>query len=217
MKEKQRRATLASVVIGLWLGGLAFLGKKELFRPHMDKLANAGLSVAPGASYFAVLQQGQQIGFASSTIDTTDGGISVHDYLVADIPVAGRTHRATARTEVNLTRKLRVTQFKMQVDAGLVPLDASGTMIGRNSARGLARWGDLSMRLGHGFAFGRRSAEGSGAPPSGGNLEFFAQADNVLNRVNFTSYAGTMTSRLFGQPTAASQARRVQVGAQLRF
>jgi hypothetical protein len=48
-------------------------------------------------------------------------------------------------------------------------------------------------------------------------LEFFAQADNVLNRVNFTNYAGTMTSRLFGQPTAASQARRVQVGAQFRF
>jgi len=131
MSEKpRRRATLASVVIGLWLGGLAFLGKKELLRPHMDKLADAGLRVSPGASYFAVLQQGQQIGFASSTIDTTDGGISVHDYLVADIPVGGRTHRATARTEVNLTRKLRVTQFKMQVDAGLVPLDASGTMVG---------------------------------------------------------------------------------------
>jgi len=130
MKEKKRRATLASVVIGLWLGGLAFLGKKELFRPHMDKLADAGMRVAPGASYFAVLQQGQQIGFASSTIDTTDGGISVHDYLVADIPVAGRTHRATARTEVNLTRTLRVSQFRMQVDAGLVPLDASGQMIG---------------------------------------------------------------------------------------
>jgi hypothetical protein len=126
----KRRATLASVVIGLWLGGLAFLGKKELFRPHMDKLADAGLRVAPGASYFAVLQQGQQIGFASSTIDTTDGGISVHDYLVADVPVAGQTHRATARTEVNLTRKLRVTQFKMQIDAGLVPLDASGQMVG---------------------------------------------------------------------------------------
>ena len=79
--KSKRRATLASVVIGLWLGGLAFLGKKELFRPHMDKLADAGLRVAPGASYYAVLQQGQQIGFASSTIDTTDGGISAHDYL----------------------------------------------------------------------------------------------------------------------------------------
>ena len=128
--KSKRRATLASVVIGLWLGGLAFLGKKELFRPHMDKLAEAGLRVAPGASYYAVLQQGRQIGFASSTIDTTEGGISVHDYLVADVPVAGNTHRATARTEVNLTRKLRVTQFKMQIEAGLVPLDVSGQMIG---------------------------------------------------------------------------------------
>ena len=71
------------------------------------------------------------------------------------------------------------------------------------------------MRLGRAFAFGRRSAE-SGTPP-GRNVEFFAQADNVLNRVNFTNYAGTMTSRLFAQPTAASQARRVQVGMQLRF
>jgi len=95
------------------------------------------------------------------------------------------------------------------------PLDASGRMIGRNSARAAARLGDLSMRLGRLFAFGRRSAD-SGAMP-GGNLEFFAQADNVLNRVNFTNYAGTMTSRLFGQPTAASQARRVQIGAQFRF
>ena len=95
------------------------------------------------------------------------------------------------------------------------PLDASGTMVRRNSARGAARSGDLSMRLGRAFAFGRRSAE-SGTPP-GRNVEFFAQADNVLNRVNFTNYAGTMTSRLFAQPTAASQARRVQVGMQLRF
>jgi transglutaminase-like putative cysteine protease len=128
--SSKRRATLASVAIGMWLGGLAYLGKRELFRPHMDKLADAGLRIAPGAAYYAVLQQGQQIGFASSTIDTTDGGISVHDYLVADVPVAGESRRATARTEVNLTRKLRVTQFKMQIDAGLMPIDASGQMVG---------------------------------------------------------------------------------------
>ena len=99
------------------------------------------------------------------------------------------------------------------------PLDASGHIIGRNSARGAARWGDLSMRLGRAFAFNRPSPDraGGNAGNAGGNLEFFAQAENVLNRVNFTNYAGTMTSRLFGQPTAASQARRVQVGCQLRF
>jgi transglutaminase-like putative cysteine protease len=125
-----RRGRMAAGVIGLWVGGLALLAKKELFRPHMDKLGEAGLSVSPGASYYAVLQQGQQIGFASSTIDTTDGGISVHDYLVADLPIAGELHRATARTEVELTRALRVSQFRMQVDAGLTPIDASGQVLG---------------------------------------------------------------------------------------
>ncbi|HXD16570.1 MAG TPA: carboxypeptidase-like regulatory domain-containing protein [Vicinamibacterales bacterium] len=108
------------------------------------------------------------------------------------------------------------------------PLDATGRMIGRNSARGAARWGDMTMRLTRAFVFGAptpRAQQQGGARGGGGfqqatgrfNLEFFAQADNVLNRVNFTSYAGTMTSRLFGQPTAASQARRVQLGFQFRF
>lgn len=128
------------------------------------------------------------------------------------------------------------------------PLDATGRVIGRNSARGSARWGDMSMRLSRGFSFGvsqvngaarggngtaaSLAQQGGGDGPRGGgggggggfqqgngrfNLELFAQADNVLNRVNFTNYAGTMTSRLFGQPTAASQARRVQVGLQFRF
>ena len=125
-----RRGRLGAGVLGLWVGGLALLAKKELFRPHMEKLREAGLSVSPGASYYAVLQQGQQIGFASSTIDTTDGGITVNDYLVADLPIAGELHRATARTEVELTRALRVSQFKMQVDAGLTPIDASGQVLG---------------------------------------------------------------------------------------
>ena len=125
-----RRGRMAAGVLGGWVGGHALLAQKELFRPHMDKLGEAGFSVSPGASYYAVLQQGQQIGFASSTIDTTDGGISVHDYLVADLPIAGELHRATARTEVELTRALRVSRFKMQVDAGLTPIDASGQVLG---------------------------------------------------------------------------------------
>jgi len=127
------------------------------------------------------------------------------------------------------------------------PLDSTGARVGRNSARGAARWGDLGLRVGRAFSFGlggvngvaggargetpaslQQGQGGGGARGGGGgggggqgngrfNVEFFAQADNVLNRVNYTNYAGTMTSRLFRQPTAASQARRVQVGMQFRF
>jgi transglutaminase-like putative cysteine protease len=128
--SSKRRGFIGAGVLVLWAGGLGLLTRRELFRPHMEKLAEAGLRVGPGASYYAVLQQGKQIGFASSTVDTADGGITVHDYLVADLPVGGTLHRATARSEVVLSRALRVNSFKIQVDAGLMPIDATGTVIG---------------------------------------------------------------------------------------
>ena len=121
---------MALVVVLLWLGGLGFLMQRELFRAHTEQLTEAGLRVTPSATYYAVLQQGRQIGFASSTIDTADGGITVRDYLVADLPVAGALHRATARSDVRLTRALRVMRFTVNVDADLSPMKASGTILG---------------------------------------------------------------------------------------
>ena len=44
--------------------------RRELFQPHTEQLAEAGLRVTPSATYYAVLQRGEQIGFASTTIDT---------------------------------------------------------------------------------------------------------------------------------------------------
>jgi hypothetical protein len=125
-----RRGLIGIGVLALWLAGLGLLLQRELFRPHTEALAEAGLRVTPSATFFAVLQKGAQIGFASSTIDTTDGGISVVDYLVADLPVGGRLHRASARTTVHLTRALRVSTFKVNVDADLSPINASGTVLG---------------------------------------------------------------------------------------
>lgn len=125
-----RRTAIAAGVLALWLAGLAMLTKRELFRPHIEKLAEAGLRVGPSATYYAVLRQGRQIGFASSTVDTVAGGITVQDYLVADLPVAGTLHRATARTEVTLTRALRVSRFSLDVDADLMPINVSGKVQG---------------------------------------------------------------------------------------
>lgn len=125
-----RRGAIGVVILVLWLGGLGLLVRRELFRPHVERLAEAGLRVTPSATYYAVLQRGTQIGFASSTIDTADGGINVQDYLVADLPVGGRLHRATARMNVKLSRALRVNSFTVDVDADLSPIHADGRMTG---------------------------------------------------------------------------------------
>jgi len=125
-----RRGLLAVGVLTLWAGGLGLLFQRELFRPRTEQLAEAGLRVTPGATFYAVLQQGTQIGFASTTIDTAGAEITVEDYLVADLPVAGTLHRASARTAVRLTRGLRITSFTLNVDAELSPITASGRVLG---------------------------------------------------------------------------------------
>jgi transglutaminase-like putative cysteine protease len=130
MRRPGKRALIAIGVLALWIAGLGVLVQRELFRPHAERLAEAGLRVTPSATFYAVLQRGEQIGFASSTIDTTDGGITQQDYLVADLPIAGKLHRASARTTVRLTRALRLSSFSLDVDADLTPIKAAGRVIG---------------------------------------------------------------------------------------
>ena len=125
-----RRGLLGVAVLALWIGGLGLLVRRELFRPHDQALAEAGMRVTPNATFYAVMQAGKQIGFASSNVDTAKGTITVSDYLVADLPVAGKLHRASARSAVHLTRALRVESFDVDVDADLTPIKATGTVVG---------------------------------------------------------------------------------------
>src|SRR5690349_22452321 len=103
---KNPRLVGAALILFLWLSALGFLVRREYFRPNTERLAEAALRVSPGAVYYAVMQGNRQIGFASSSIDTATTTLSVDDYLVADLPVGGRTHRASARTHVVLTRAM---------------------------------------------------------------------------------------------------------------
>lgn len=106
------------------------LVRREYFRPHIERLAEAALRVTPGAVFYAVMQGDNQVGFASSTIDTSATMIEQRDYLVADIPVGGTVHRATARTNVTLTRMLRVRSFEVAFDVDENPVRVRGQVLG---------------------------------------------------------------------------------------
>ncbi|HUF26950.1 MAG TPA: transglutaminase-like domain-containing protein [Gemmatimonadaceae bacterium] len=125
-----RRGQVAAGILLLWVAGLAVLARRELFRPAAERLATAGMRVGPSASYFLVRQHGEQIGFASTTVDTTEASIVVSDYMVAELPVAGQYQRATATTRVTLTRAMRVRDFTYRIETASGPVEASGTMEG---------------------------------------------------------------------------------------
>jgi hypothetical protein len=124
------RLLAAVAILALWIGGLGMLVRREYFRPHIERLAEAALRVTPGAVFFAVMQGDKQVGFASSTIDTSTAVIEQRDYLVADIPVGGTLHRATARTNVTLSRTLRLRKFDVTVEADQSPTKIVGEVMG---------------------------------------------------------------------------------------
>ncbi|HEV2836522.1 MAG TPA: carboxypeptidase regulatory-like domain-containing protein [Pyrinomonadaceae bacterium] len=109
--------------------------------------------------------------------------------------------------------------------------------VGRNSARGKARW-EIGSRLSWGLDFGPDQQPVSGpqirmvrvgggdgaAPPSlpGAatkkyRLEFYAQAFNLLNHANLGAFSGVQTSPFFGQATSAQSPRRVELGMRINF
>lgn len=125
-----RRGTAGIVIAVLWLVGLGFLVRREYFRPHYEKLAEAGMRLNPGAVFYGVWQRDRQIGFASSTVDTTGATITAHEYLVASLPVGGRVHRTTARTDVTLTRTFRVRDFAFSLEGSAAPMHVTGRVDG---------------------------------------------------------------------------------------
>lgn len=125
-----RRGLVAIGVLLAWLGGVGMLVRREYFRPHIDRLAEAALRVTPSAVFYTVMQGDRQVGFASSTVDTATAEIEQRDYLVADVPVNGTIHRAEVRTNVILTRTLRLKSFDMEYDADRVPVKVTGSIVG---------------------------------------------------------------------------------------
>jgi transglutaminase-like putative cysteine protease len=127
---KRRRAMLGGAVVVAWLVGLALLIRREYFRPQLEQLAEAATHVSPGAVFYGVMQGDRQIGFASSTLDTAAQSITLDDYLVASLPIGGKARRATARTNVTLTRALHMSKFDLSLEAEGPPIHTTGVVSG---------------------------------------------------------------------------------------
>jgi hypothetical protein len=62
---------------------------------------------------------------------------------------------------------------------------------------------------------GDRRGGGRGGQAKG--VELYGSVSNLLNETNYTRFAGVLTSRLFGMPTAAASARQFEFGTRLFF
>lgn len=137
--RRRGRSIAAALILVAWAGGLAALVAREFFRERSAIIAEAAMRLGPGATYFIVEQDGRQIGFASTTIDTTGTTFQVVDYFIADLPVAGQNIRASARSVITLSRALALRRFDVEMDLPGTPMSAAGSVEGDSAVKFVLR------------------------------------------------------------------------------
>jgi hypothetical protein len=85
--------------------------------------------------------------------------------------------------------------------------------VGRNSAEGPG-YADLDLRWSRELSL---RAGAAGGKPSSPSVTVGVDAFNVLNRLNYSRYIGTLTSPFFGRAIAAQSARQIQFSLRLKF
>ena len=126
----KRRLVAGAAILLLWIGGLGLLIRRQYFRPDIERFADAALRIAPAAVYYGVEQGGQQIGFASSSIDTSTTSLTQDEYLAEELPSGGIPRRTSQRTHIDMSRTLRIRSFDLQRIAGPTTPDVSGRVVG---------------------------------------------------------------------------------------
>lgn len=124
-----RRHWAIGIVVA-WALSMGWLVKRELFRSTGARLAEAALSVPPGALFYRLDLGGQQIGFVSSTLDTLPDSIRVVDVFVLDVAALGKLRRTTARSIAVLSRTLRLQRVEVTFDGDLGQFVARGAVLG---------------------------------------------------------------------------------------
>ena len=122
-------------VLAVWLLSLGWLAKRELFRSTSARLADAALSVPPGALFYRLDMGATQVGWVSATMDTLPDSIRVEDMFVLDVAAAGKLRRSTARSVALLSRTLRLQRVDVTFDGDFGEFTAHGRVLGDSVLR----------------------------------------------------------------------------------
>ena len=141
------RRTIGVLFVATWLIAVGWLARREFWRPRGDVLAEAALRLPPGGSFYTLLLGGQQIGYASSTIDTVAEGIRLQDVMVVEVPAMGTMHRTDLRTDALLSRLLRLRRFKATVQGDAGRFAATGQVSGDTLLRAEIESGDSKQQF----------------------------------------------------------------------
>jgi hypothetical protein len=118
---RSNRAALAVGIVGLWIVGIAVMLNRNANRSEAQNLAEVALRVQPATFYYTIEHAGEQIGGASSALDTTTSSLISEEYFVGDYPVAKSLERTSARWQTRLSRGFRLADMNIDVARPTAP------------------------------------------------------------------------------------------------
>jgi len=120
----------AVVILAAWAVSLGWLVKREFFRTTGERLAEAALAVPPGTQFYRVDLGAQQVGFASTTVDTLGTTLRVTDLLLLDLPALGRLHHTRVRSVAVVSRALRLETLQADFEGDAERFSARAVVSG---------------------------------------------------------------------------------------
>ncbi len=103
------------VIVALWLGGMAMMVHRNANRSQGQQLSEVALRVQPATFYYIVQRDGEQIGAASSALDTTANTLVSEEYFVGDYPAGSIIERTSARWQTRLTRGFHLADLTIDI------------------------------------------------------------------------------------------------------
>jgi len=89
--------------------------RRNANRSESQQLSEVALRVQPATFYYVVERDGEQIGGASSALDTTANTLVSEDYFVGDYPGGEGLERTSARWQTRLTRGFRLADLTIDI------------------------------------------------------------------------------------------------------
>jgi hypothetical protein len=109
-----RRAAAAAVLIA-WVAGIALLAHRRHSSTDAELLARGALRLDPATYFYTVSQNSEQIGSASSSIDTSANGFTVREVARFRTLISGNSQSVVASSTAYLSRGLALDSFSVAV------------------------------------------------------------------------------------------------------
>ena len=107
---------------------MGLLYNRTTHRTLEQQLTEVGMRVSPETFYYKLEQNGEQVGVASSAIDTSKIRVQAADLVRGRFPIGKDTLRVEVRSEARFTRGMRLRDFIIRADGDVNPFLLRGVV-----------------------------------------------------------------------------------------